>query len=315
MTDRDAQYPSARHDTCPLCGDRAFDDVSGFDRVELVKCRGCDAVFAPTIPSHEELVRHYAGYPRAEKEHSPVSVKRREELLDRFEPYRQTNRILDVGCDIGLILDQARARGWETFGTEFMLEAVEICDSHGHTMHLGPLEQADLEPGSFDVVVYTEVIEHITSQRAEFPLVYDLLRPGGLLYITTPNFDSISRRVLGDAWEVIEYPEHLVYFTPHTLREFMIRCGFEQVWCEATGVSVSRLLASLKLANPRGTAANGNAALPTRARKRDIRADELLRGSMEKSRALGQAKRAVNAFLDATSLGDSIKAGYRKPAQ
>lgn len=315
MSHREPRFERATtHETCPLCGDRVFEALPRFRRTELVKCAGCEGIFAPTIPTHDELVRHYGGYPRGEKLNSPVSIARREELLDRFERYRSHNRILDVGCDIGLILDQARARGWQTFGTEFMQEAVDICQRHGHTMHLGPLEDAALEPGTFDVVVYTEVIEHITSQRSEFPLVHELLRPGGLLYVTTPNFDSVSRRLLADRWEVIEYPEHLVYFTPRTLRDFMIRCGFDVEWIEVTGVSVSRLLASLNRSADDADADADDAARPGRARTRDIRADELIRRAMEHG-PFSQIKLALNAILHTASLGDSIKAGFRKPSR
>ncbi len=301
-----------RHQECPLCGDTAFEPLPEFRRTELTQCLGCRAVFAPTIPTHEELVAHYSGYPRAQKQDSAVSRKRRLEILESFEPYRKTGKMLDVGCDIGLFLNQARDLGWATYGTEFMEEAVEICEANGHTMHLGPLLEAELEPGTFDVVIYTEVIEHITSQRQEFPYVFELLRPGGLLYVTTPNFDSVSRRVLGDRWEVIEYPEHLVYFTPSTLTEFMKRVGFEEVWVESSGVSISRLMSSLDL--NKSPAEKAGPREPTRARKRDISADEAIRNSMEKSPALGIAKNVVNGLLDATATGDAIKAGFRKPA-
>ena len=299
-----------RHQACPLCGRESFAALPQMRRVELVRCATCDGVFTPKIPSLRELMDHYEGYPRAEKVDSPISRRAREGWLDRFESYRETNRFLDVGCDIGLLLDQARARGWETYGTEFTDEAVTICRDNGHCLHAGLLCEADLEPESFDVVVYTEVIEHINNQRDEFARVFELLRPGGVLYITTPNFDSLSRRVLGDRWTVIDYPEHLVYFTPKTLRRFMASAGFEEVHLESSGVSVSRLTSSLRPPAPRMKAANDDAP----PLKRDIRADELIRGAMENSAILGGAKTLVNRMLHHASLGDSIKASFRKPS-
>lgn len=304
-----------RHEACPLCGDARFEALAEMRRVELVQCAACDAVFTPKVPTLRELMEHYEGYPRAAKVDSPISRRAREVWLDQFEPYRRTNRFLDVGCDIGLLLNQARGRGWETYGTEFTDEAVAICEANGHRLHKGLLRDADYEPESFDVVVYTEVIEHINNQREEFARVLELLRPGGLLYVTTPNFDSLSRRVLGDRWTVIDYPEHLVYFTPVTLRRFMASAGFEEVNLESSGVSVSRLLSSFRQPAESVAAANDDAprAADTPRLERDIRADELIRGAMANSAILGGAKTLVNRVLHHAALGDSIKAMFRKP--
>jgi len=49
--------------------------------------------------------------------------------------------------------------------------------------------------------VYTEVIEHIQNQDEEFNYVQDLLRPGGLIHLTTPSIDSLERRLLGPDWK------------------------------------------------------------------------------------------------------------------
>src|SRR5688572_18752631 len=102
------------HDSCLLCGSRELSDLKGYERHYLVRCDRCSFVFTKRIPTQAEFEKHYSNYSYS-KEHylSPITVKRYNELLDEFEKYRKTNRILDVGCGVGFFLEQARLRGWE----------------------------------------------------------------------------------------------------------------------------------------------------------------------------------------------------------
>ena len=88
-----------RHPSCPLCRG-AYDRLPKYRLVELVRCRACGVIFSPHIPSAEDLAEHYAGYNRDHSSDNAPSIARREELLDRFEPYRKLGRMLDVGCGV-----------------------------------------------------------------------------------------------------------------------------------------------------------------------------------------------------------------------
>lgn len=285
-----------------ICSSTNIQDV-GSERTALLRCGDCSFVFSTYAPSTAELVQHYEGYSRDTSFTSECSIRRRREWLESyFEPYRKENRLLDVGCGVGQLLDQAREAGWNTFGTEFTDRAVAICRERGHAINQGPLDPSSYRRGSFDVIVYSEVIEHINNHREEFEYVYELLRPGGLLFLTTPNFNSLSRRILRDRWNVIQYPEHLAYFTPKTLRRLMCATGFRPVWIKTTGFSLTRFSASL---------VRGGQANSSERRKGAETADERLRSLLEYS-AGAMVKAGVNKFLMAVRLGDSIKAGFEK---
>lgn len=299
------------HSTCLICPSTEFTLLEGFEESELVQCAHCGLVFCKRVPTDSELVEHYAQYDRDPEADCEVTRQRREELLDEFAAYRETNRLLDVGCGVGFLLNQARARGWETCGTEFSNDAVEMCESNGHEMGYSPLSADDFAAGSFDVVVYTEVIEHINNQVEEFEQVRRLLRPGGLLYVTTPNFDSLARRLLGPQWNIIDYPEHLAYFTPATLRHLFETSGFEVVDIEATGISVTRILNSMQAEEVDGSGVEEY--VDKNPCKSDWSVDQILRRGMEESAVLGGVKSAVNDVLDATNLGNTLKAYIEKP--
>lgn len=282
---------------CPVCNSSDSSKLAGFVRVPLVKCQNCQVVYVPLIPTIEELNAEYDKYCRTPV-FSPVSEARREELLDAFEPYRKTNKILDIGCGSGAILDQAKKRGWETYGTEFSDDAVSLCQERGHQMHQGVLNPSNYHVEDFDIIVSTEVVEHIANHQEEIPNMAKLLRRGGFLYLTTPNWNAISRVLLGEDWTVIHYPEHLVYFTPKTLREMFEREGFKEVWSNTSGVGLGRLKQAFLGGGSEGT--------------RDVALDEKVRESMETNRLMGGVKTIINGALDVTGRGDALKAGFTR---
>jgi hypothetical protein len=124
-----------------------------------------------------------------------------------------------------------------------------------------------------------------------------LLRPGGLLYCTTPNFNSLSRRVLRDRWTAIDYPEHLNYFTVSTLSRLFEQAGLRAISVTSSGLSVSRLRGGLCGAGARDP--SGSETL-----------DEDLRSRIERSTLLAVAKRTANGILGATRSGDTIKGWF-----
>lgn len=115
-----------QHTECLISGSTDLRPVKGYEKHYLVKSHPVGFVFCSRIPSTEELIKYYEGYGRQDYL-SPITVKRYHELLDEFEKYRKTGKILDIGCSIGLFLTEAQKRGWEVHGTEFTDDAIEIC--------------------------------------------------------------------------------------------------------------------------------------------------------------------------------------------
>ena len=101
-----------KHKNCILCESDSLLKIKGYEQQHLVKCKSCKFVFCEPIPSIEELEVHYKGYGRNDYL-SPITIKRYHQILDSFEPYRKTNKLIDVGCGIGYFLEAAKERGWK----------------------------------------------------------------------------------------------------------------------------------------------------------------------------------------------------------
>lgn len=281
---------------CTLCNSTSIEVLPKYHKDYLVKCKDCGFVFCQRKPTMDELMECYSIYKRSNSI-SPITVNRYKELLSYFENFKQTGNIIDVGAGDGWFLAEAINFGWKTFGTEFEDRSVELCRQKGAIMHQGKLNPANYPPASFDVITSFEVIEHINNPTEEIQAFHTLLRKGGLLYVTTPNFNCISRRVLSEEWSVLNYPEHLSYYTPNTLQFAMEKNGFKKINLTTTAISLSRFKRTMRKETK------------TDVDKTD---DEKLRQLTENSRLAMLGKNAVNAILNTFKLGDSMKGWFVK---
>ena len=227
-------------DSCLICNSKSIVKQDIFKQFYLVKCSDCNFVFTKQMPSTQEFERTYRKYGRNAYQ-SPITIKRFNELLDEFEKYRKTNKLLDVGCGEGDFLDVAKKRGWDVYGTEYGENAFNKCVDKGIKMYNGVLDPNKFEKESFDVVTSFEVLEHINNPKEEINNISKLIRKGGLFYCTTPNFNALGRLYLKNKYNIFIYPEHLCYYTPNTLTKLVTQFNFKKQRVFSSGFSISRL--------------------------------------------------------------------------
>ncbi len=266
-------------------------------RVSLVKCENCKLVFCSGIPTANELEYYYSNY-GLQQYLSPITVKRYHQWLDRFEAFRKTGNMLDVGCANGLFLIEAKKRGWNVYGSEYGEQQVQICMNKDIIMHQGPLVNNVFPGVEFDVITSIEVIEHINNPQHELNIIHLKLRTGGIFFCTTPNFNALSRFILKDKYNIISYPEHLAYYTPTSLSRLMKRKGFKRLFIETSGISITRFNQS-----------TGRKAQKVVSSTSD---DEILRNKIESRFYLRFAKGVLNFILNITGLGYSMKGAFIK---
>ncbi|GDY08279.1 hypothetical protein LBMAG52_17650 [Planctomycetia bacterium] len=142
-------------------------------------------------------------------------------------------RALELGCSHGAFLIQLRELGWECLGIEPAAEVASRAAERGFDVRVGPLEEVvavdpqTFTPLSFDAVFAWMVIEHLHDPVATLRLVRELLKPGGTLSFSVPNFGCWERRAFGRFWYAMQLPTHLQHFTSGSLRRLLEINGFE----------------------------------------------------------------------------------------
>jgi len=255
--------------------------------IALYRCAECGFVSGKPLRTLEPEERYERYY---DKPLPPAPAIRYHEWLARAEAVVGRGRLLEVGAGSGGFVRAAVARGWVVDATEISKSSLDGLRAAGAAVFTGDVVAARYPDRRFDLVVSLEVIEHLPAPLAHLAELYRVTRPGGLLLLTTPNFDGLSRRCLGVRWRVID-PEHLGYFTPPTLYRIVRRAGYRDVRVTSRSLDV--------LSWRRGTGPSGARAFEPCVSAR-------LRDTIQGSTVLNFAKALVNSTLRVTKLGDAL---------
>lgn len=172
-------------------------------------------------------------------------------------------RLLDVGCGDGAFLALAHGCGWDVLGLEPDPKAAQAAAQRGMPVLNGDLARLDGQTGVFDVITMAHVIEHVHDPVEVLRACHRLLKPGGLLWVETPNAASLGLRLLAQHWRGLEAPRHLVLFTPAALRLALRVAGFDH--CESPRTpSVRRWVFQRSLAIRAGRRPDDIRSLPLR---------------------------------------------------
>jgi 2-polyprenyl-3-methyl-5-hydroxy-6-metoxy-1,4-benzoquinol methylase len=166
-------------------------------------------------------------------------------------------RLLDIGCDTGGFLQAAREQfGIVPIGLDVAQRAVQVARQQGLEAYQSSIEAAADELTNFAVVTAIDLIEHVPDPEGFLREVRRRLRPGGSVYLETPNIRSLvyrCGRVLatitnGRPSALIErlFPaQHIQYFTPESLESLARRVGFDIVRVSLRVLPLSDIAASL----------------------------------------------------------------------
>ena len=247
--------------SCPACGasehelvcigrEHEYDNTTD-EPFPVVRCAGCGLLRLNPRPDVSELATIYppdyyaydlAGAESATSGRPGVGrlvqqlklrlyQRRLRSVLRRAALGAGTVRLLDVGCADGRLLDWYKAgaegRRVETYGVDMNEHAVEMARARGHRVVLGRFEdERELEPGTFDLILASHVIEHVADPRGFAAHAYDLLAPGGLFVVATPNVDSVEVRRFGRNWGGYHFPCHWTLYDAATIRRLGESVGF-----------------------------------------------------------------------------------------
>lgn len=138
-------------------------------------------------------------------------------------------RLLDVGCGNGSFLTVAEGCGWRCSGVDPDPKSVAAARAAGLDVRQGGLEVYGGCERAFDVVTMSHAIEHLHDPVKALADVNRLLKPGGQLWIETPNIESAGHKRFGKHWRGLEPPRHLVLFSPSSLRKTLEANGFRAI--------------------------------------------------------------------------------------
>jgi 2-polyprenyl-3-methyl-5-hydroxy-6-metoxy-1,4-benzoquinol methylase len=285
---------------CRICNSASVNPPKKYEKNHLVRSRQCSFVFSRLRPTEHELNSTYASYQRDSTVPTSITLEKLSNRAKWHCSKMNDRKVLDVGCGDGHLLAAFSQLGFKTYGTEFDKASANAAAAKCATMLEGGLFPSLPEDTSgFDVIIFTEIIEHINNPLLVLNHSCNIFNLDGLLFITTPYFNFLERYVLGPNWGMITYPEHISFYSPTTLDNVVNMHRLKKVNSHTENISIYRLIQFVNRFR--------NAKL-INAENVSVQAQAVVAGN----KLLKLFKLVVNTVLCATNLGSSLVATYQK---
>ncbi|HOW35810.1 MAG TPA: class I SAM-dependent methyltransferase [Candidatus Omnitrophota bacterium] len=235
---------------CPACNSRKARIAFKKGGLTYKACLDCETLYVNPRPTAAILEKCYAEsevyaywnkyiFPQSDAaRRKNIICPRVDRLIEICRRYAIKNAtLLEVGSAFGTFCEEAKSRGFfsRVIAVEPTPDLAETCRRKGLEVIEKPIEQIKFQPGTINVVVSFEVIEHLFSPRDFLRSCAAVLSPGGLLVLSCPSckgFDIVTLQSLSAS---IDH-EHLNYFNPNSLPHLVERCGFETLEVLTPGV-------------------------------------------------------------------------------
>ena len=135
-------------------------------------------------------------------------------------------RSLDVGCSAGYFVEYLQKRGWQGEGVDLASDMVLAAQKKGLNVKKGDFLKAHYSKESYDLITLWASLEHLPDPTAFIKKFYEILKPGGHLYISTCHL-GFWAKVRKEKWRFLNPPEHIWFFSAGSIKEWFGRYGFQ----------------------------------------------------------------------------------------
>lgn len=233
--------------TCPICGATSQKNVYrcniDFDKVTsgqlkpyaahyaINQCDQCGLMLSNPVLVEEQVRRLYeqAGATNVDDAEADNVRRTMRYYYGLVRPFlRRKQKMLDIGCDLGFLLEAARADGFaELHGIEpnplARLEADKVV---GSTISDQFYEKQYYPEEYFDLISLIHVLDHVYNPREVLERAFTHLMPGGFLIAVVHNVECLLGRMLGEKFPVFNLYHHY-FFSKKTLRALAESVGYE----------------------------------------------------------------------------------------
>lgn len=222
------------------CLHESYYTIEKIRGLHISRCSQCDLIITTELykgtrsteynQSKEALVEY-------EQHYLPHRIVTYKKFLPTLAQYRMTNKVLDFGCGYGHFLSMAKAEAWQVEGIESSDYDARIAKKQKGLVVYRDLNDQKLQKESFDVITLWDAIEHILDFKELIERLKELLRPGGVILIKTPNASifNYKKKLIPEKflhfYRSYIYPsnprQHIYHFIPEYLIDVLRYYGFD----------------------------------------------------------------------------------------
>lgn len=247
------QQAAATAQICPVCDSESFAVAWRDAGREFGECQSCglafvrpfergaadtvgDAASSITKPAYTKMMRERA---QAREDAARLMAVKRLEAYSRILE-RQPESVCEIGAGDGAFSAAYAALGVEYVGIDINAEIVAEARALGRNVHHGAPELALSWNRRFDVIAFSQVLEHVLEPKEFLASVKRLLADDGIIHLDVPNHDGLiplTRKVYprGGEYGFLQPPHHQIAYTTKTLRRLLEQTGFNPLFIEPKG--------------------------------------------------------------------------------
>lgn len=142
-------------------------------------------------------------------------------------------RVLEIGCGNGERLYKLKKKGFDVEGVEIDQKAIDIAEQkYGFKIFSGDIRELNFPLQSFDFIIMNHVLEHVFDPISFLRECGRIVKKGGKIILTTPNFDSYTHKFFKEYWRGLEPPRHLYLYSIKSLEVLCEKAGLvkNKIW-------------------------------------------------------------------------------------
>lgn len=222
--------------SCLACNSNNKSLYCQTDSYDLFKCLDCSLIGVENMPTDQELNDFYNNYFKTKQYTSKLNSKlrRAKKRIKSILKYTKGIRFIDIGCNVGFAVEAARQLGLDAHGADLDIKAIQSAKElfPGCSFTDNSLEDIAAKGEKYDLIYCSEVIEHLSSLDTFVKSLYEILAPGGVLLLTTPDMNHFAltkdiQKLIEDKF--IRPPEHLFYFNKSSIKQLFLSKGFDKI--------------------------------------------------------------------------------------
>jgi len=221
---------------CRLCGSKDVFVKYKFSACSVGYCRQCGFVQVLEKPGREKLFKDYGEeyFGRGKYVQDRAIARENKRRIDWLlkNGLKKGVRVLDVGCATGDFIKASENRFdmWGLDISEFAVEQARLNNPKvSQQIKAGMIEEQVFPDCFFDGIVLWDVIEHLWNPLEMVNKLVKMLKPNGMLAVSTPNIGALTARLMGKRWHFMTVPEHLSFFNRQTINFLLKTTGLTPV--------------------------------------------------------------------------------------
>jgi SAM-dependent methyltransferase len=216
--------------SCLICGAKEL-IIKKFGSEKLFYCPECDIHFDSEIPEKSDLENYYQKAYKITDSNFITTEKRRLSRIpeqfsllgDIIKYIAPPAKLLDIGCDKGFFLDEARRIGYEVSGVEPSETARNYCSKIG----INVIKEIELIENKFNAITLWHSLEHNSDPVQFVNNIKEKLEPNGYLFIRVPALDSLWAKILKSRWIWFQPQNHYFHFSHKSLNHLLGQLNFD----------------------------------------------------------------------------------------